>query len=148
MKQSTSFIFECPACDDLIDVERELVGIEAKCPHCRQKIFVPKPCPFCGSPILATAKKCPDCGEYLDPRLAARSGGHGAKSLALYIVLGLFFGGFGIHNFYAGRYVVAVIQLGLFLLLLLVFPLGVIISAWAFAELFLVRTDGFGQPLI
>jgi hypothetical protein len=30
-----------------------------------------RPCPFCGEPILAIAKKCKHCGEMLDPALRA-----------------------------------------------------------------------------
>ena len=44
-------------------------------------------------------KKCRYCGEYLDESNQPVQ----KKSRAVFILLGLFFGGLGIHNFYIGR---------------------------------------------
>ena len=70
----------------------------------------------------------------------------GPKSRVAYILLGLFLGGLGIHNFYAGRVGAGVGQLLISLLLgWLVFPLF-IVWLWVIIELFAVTTDGNGVP--
>ena len=83
--------------------------------------------------------------------------GNGAKSRGLYIILGLFFGGWGVHNFYASRFgagagecIYAVVVLGLVFacgdpaVLLLMLPIWI----WVLIELFTVRTDGYNRPMI
>lgn len=84
------------------------------------------------------------------------------KSRRTYILLGIFLGGLGIHNFYAGRKKPARIQLVLWLFFFITFlqsgasgnaevallsqlvVWGVWI--WAFIELFTVKKDGQGAP--
>ena len=146
MKIPSSFIFECPCCEELVNVDGEMIGEKAKCPHCRQIIFVPKPCPFCGETILATAQKCPHCSEYLDGRLAA--GGAGAKSRGVYIILGILLGGLGIHNFYAGRYGTGAAQCAITVLLFWTWIAPVLVALWALVELFSEKEDGWGNPMV
>lgn len=70
-----------------------------------------------------------------------------AKSRGVYIILGLFFGCLGIHNFYAGRLGVGLAQL-LITLVLGWFVVGLVITAiWAIIELFMVKADGAGDPM-
>lgn len=68
-----------------------------------------------------------------------------AKSRGIYIILGLFLGGlFGIHNFYAGRYMPAVCQLVITILTgWLILPLGAV-AIWVILECCTVRKDGSG----
>jgi TM2 domain-containing membrane protein YozV len=70
-----------------------------------------------------------------------------AKSRFVYIMLGLFFGFFGIHNLYAKRYAEATGQIVVMLLLgWMIF--GIIINfIWVLIELFTVKTDNDGMPL-
>ena len=67
------------------------------------------------------------------------------KSRLAYILLGIFIGHLGIHNFYAGRAGAAVTQLMLTLLLFwtIVVPLGIMI--WVIIEICTVKTDGKGR---
>jgi len=68
-----------------------------------------------------------------------------AKSRGIYIILGLFFGLLGIHNFYAGRLGIGLAQL-LTTCILGWFVIGLFISGiWAIVELFMVTTDGAGD---
>ncbi|CAN5437885.1 hypothetical protein BH10PSE18_BH10PSE18_18890 [soil metagenome] len=71
-----------------------------------------------------------------------------AKSRGVYIILGLFFGLLGVHNFYAGYLGRGLAQL------LIVFTLGwfvvgiVVVAIWTLIELFVVKTDGSGNALV
>lgn len=68
-----------------------------------------------------------------------------AKSRGVYIILGIFFGLLGIHNFYAGRLGVGLAQL-LITCILGWFVIGLVITAfWAIFELFTVTHDGAGD---
>ena len=62
------------------------------------------------------------------------------KSRSTYILLGFFLGGLGIHNFYAGRVLFAIIQL--------IFSWTLIPIVWAFFEIIFVKHDGNGNKLV
>lgn len=69
------------------------------------------------------------------------------KSRGVYIILGLFFGMVGIHNFYAGRYARGVMQM-LCTLLLGWFVVGLVITGiWCLVDFFSVSTDGEDVPM-
>lgn len=77
----------------------------------------------------------------------------GAKSRTVYVVLALLLGGFGIHNFYAGRTGIAITQLLImlfslatsFLLVPILFMLA--IAFWAFLDAICVDRDGTGRKM-
>jgi TM2 domain-containing membrane protein YozV len=66
------------------------------------------------------------------------------KSRTVYIVLGIFFGWIGVHNFYANRKGVGATQLVLFLMFYwtLIAPVGLFI--WSVIDIINVRDDGNG----
>lgn len=65
------------------------------------------------------------------------------KSQLIYVVLALFFGAFGIHNFYANRWGRGLIQL--LLTLGTGFVGAVISSLWSVVNIFSIDTDGDGN---
>jgi TM2 domain-containing membrane protein YozV len=109
-------------------------------------------CSACGNQVIASAFVCPKCGTKI-----AKPGGGGSgiglgegesKPRMVYVLLALFLGGFGIHNFYAGRTNKAVVQLILGVVgLLLIVPL-IISAIWAIVEAITVKEDGLGRPFI
>lgn len=71
-----------------------------------------------------------------------------SKSRVAYILLGLFLGGLGIHNFYAGYGGKGATQLllNLFLFWTFVVPIG--IGIWVLIEIITVDRDAFGNRMI
>jgi TM2 domain-containing membrane protein YozV len=76
--------------------------------------------------------------QYVNPALYART----HKSRTTYIVLGIFLGAFGVHNFYAGYTGRAVGQLCLTALTL--GYLGIVSWVWAIIEICIVEKDSTG----
>ena len=124
-------------------------------------------CPACGKMVAEDASFCVYCGTGLNPSgtnaaaLKSSTGteNKGGKSRALAGVLGIFFGCFGVHNFYLGYTTKAVIQLVVSIISILLccvvigfFPLlGMII--WSFVESIMILTgninkDAMGNPLV
>ncbi len=66
------------------------------------------------------------------------------KSRTTYILLALFLGGLGIHNFYSGHTKHGVIKL----VLLFACGLGVLVNPiWSIVEMITVKQDAQGNPL-
>ena len=64
-------------------------------------------------------------------------------SRTTYVILGLFLGNIGVHNFYAKR-----TGIGLCQLLLTFTIVGILITApWVIVELFVVKNDGYGRRM-
>lgn len=99
---------------------------------------------------------CPCCGAVIRseqllsivPMVHTSQVSNPPKSRVAYVLLGLFLGGLGIHNFYAGRPNRALGQLLTTLLVgWLVLPL-VAVAIWCLVDICAITTDGDGVRFI
>lgn len=122
-------------------------------------------CNYCGNEVPDGSLTCPSCGGAIQQPQAAsqQQAPQGAppvqqtvvvvqqgpapvpKSRTIYVILAFFFGGLGIHNFYAGRTGCGIAQL-LITLLSCGFLSG-IVGIWVLIEMFVVTRDGKGVPM-
>ena len=131
-------------------------------------------CEYCGATIPAGAGNCPACGaavtvqvvqsgQALQPAASFQPGytpqpGYtafsqqgtqvalGRRSRVVYIMLAIFLGCLGIHNFYANRIAPGLAQLLVTIFLSwLVYPL-LLIWAWIIVECCVIKVDGRGVP--
>lgn len=99
-------------------------------------------CSECGAEIHDKAIACPKCGCRVARNRNSLDSDE--KTRMLYIILGIFLGGLGVHNFYAGRIGCGVAQL---LISLLTLGIGYpFVFIWVIIELCTVTKDGSGKP--
>ena len=114
------------------------------------------PCPACGREVSTQAPTCPGCGHVLGPPAVPTApisisitspAVRKPKSRSIYIILGIFLGSLGVHNFYAGRIAQGLVQL--LVSVLFYWMCGVpamIMGIWALVECFTIRADAEGEP--
>lgn len=99
-------------------------------------------CKQCGQQIADQAAVCIHCG------VATGSGftppAQGGTSRLAYILLAIFLGTFGVHNFYAGYTSKGVTQL--LLTVLSCGILGIVVFIWNIVEICTVTIDAHGRP--
>jgi TM2 domain-containing membrane protein YozV len=69
------------------------------------------------------------------------------KSRKIYIILGLLFGWFGLHNLYAKRNNVGATQMILFLMFFCTLIVPFILVVWSIVDVITVKADGNGLPM-
>ncbi len=127
-----------------------------------------KNCPFCGEQILSVAIKCKHCQSMLDYSETGRAQARplqaklktSEKSRGIYIILGLFFGLFGVHNFYAGHMVRGGFELIVSIILTgtevaynynvtnpFFLTFSILYFAYIILEVFVESTDGDGNKM-
>lgn len=118
----------------------------ASCPNCGTVRGVGNNfCPNCGAKVAPGAAFCATCGmQFAQPAMQPNAAVQKSKIAAG--LLGLFLGGWGVHNFYLGFTTKAVIQL-----ILTIFTCG-IASLWGFIEGIMIlagsiKVDANGVPL-
>ena len=107
-------------------------------------------CPNCGQPTAPGAFACTNCGFGLATAAAAPA--VGAKSKLTAGLLGIFLGGFGVHNFYLGYTGKAVAQLLIALLGSCIAVGPAVAGIWGLIEGIMILTgkiavDGKGNAL-
>ncbi len=100
-------------------------------------------CKNCGNEIAENAAVCVKCGVAVDGKPLSTGT---PKSRTTYILLGLFLGVFGVHNFYAGYTGRAVAQL--LLTLLSLFMLSPFVAIWIIVEMCTVTQDPQGAAFV
>lgn len=159
---------ECPCCRSRISDGSE------KCPSCGlvvQGLILDAmasniddmddvECPYCAEKIKRKAIKCKHCGSSLNESESSdfkelyfkrnhASNGQ-SRNRGIYIILALFFGYLGVHNFYAGYYGKGAMQL-LITLIACIFGvwIGFIVPAlWALVEVFAITEDANSVRMI
>lgn len=113
-------------------------------------------CPNCGVEIAEGQAMCVNCGVALNQQAvnAANNANSAAKSKLAAGLLGIFLGGFGVHNFYLGYTKKAVIQLVICLVGSCIAVGPVIAEVWGLIEgiFYLMGKEGYttdanGVPL-
>jgi len=89
-------------------------------------------CPYCGGKISISSQNNYACQNST------------SKNRITYILLAVFFGMFGVHNFYAGHTSRAVAQLCI--TIFSVFVLSFVSQIWSLFEIIYVKVDGQGIP--
>jgi len=106
----------CRNCGDSYKAEQAVICVRCGCPKGQGHNF----CPNCGNPVPPNSTVCLSCGVSLLPNATEYPN---AKSKLTAGLLGVFLGGFGVHNFYLGYTERAFLQIGLTLLGILTFCL-------------------------
>lgn len=114
-------------------------------------------CQYCDNEIPDNASACPSCGAarqtpaqpapqpQFQAQAQAQAMGVAPKSRVAFILLALFLGGFGIHNFYAGYTTKGIIQL-----LISVLSCGygaIVVWVWVIIEACTVTVDANNIPM-
>lgn len=119
-----------------------------KCEYCDNEVpYGVSRCPSCGATVMAIEGSVISLSPPLTSKdsLASRQPhDEEQKSRVVYVILGIFLGVLGIHNFYAGRTYCGLAQLLTTLLLgWLILPvLGIWI--WTIVEICTIKCDGDG----
>jgi hypothetical protein len=112
-------------------------------------------CKYCGNQVIAAAVICPSCGAptgtgVASVPMALNMNTHGysnQKSRLIYVLLALFLGYLGIHNFYSGHILSGVFKLLLSFLSIFTFGLTILLSIIIqIVEMCAVTHDSSGIP--
>lgn len=146
--------FTCARCSEVMHVPESMSGQTVECPMCQNINSVPV-MPKSGqtmphviggeAPTIVVNTQIQNVPA-TDP--IAMATGHSNQSRLVYILLALFLGGLGIHNFYVGRNGPGAAQLILTLIGCLIYVTLPVVFIWVIIEIITVDRDGKGRRLI
>ena len=102
-------------------------------------------CKQCGNEVLDNAAVCVKCG--VATSVAPVNSG-AEKTRVIYVVLGLFLGCLGIHNFYAGYTGKAIIQLLITVFTGWLIVPWIAVGIWAIIDIVITTKDSKGVPFV
>lgn len=115
-------------------------------------------CQYCNNQLPPNANNCPACGASVQQgQFQPQTQNYTPVSRSTYILLALFFGGIGIHNFYAKRIGVAITQIIVLIGQLIIIAANSteettyypwITGVWVLFDIFSVKKDGKGNPMV
>jgi len=177
------FIFVCPFCNQRLDCDDSLQNQVVACPLCNSEIvpqknqfegkikIAPKPLPEVANSDSSSFTEIPAEQNKQTQIIINNYGGssqpgsssppiignaNAPKQRVIYILLGFFLGGYGVHNFYAGYKNEACIQLVVGLIGLFIvlggfqggFLLNMCVGIWALANIICRKKDASGRPMV
>jgi TM2 domain-containing membrane protein YozV len=129
-----STTFYCPLCGKQMAVASEHLGLTVACPHCQGEVQTPHGTLNAPPPPPGVAVHDPRTGELYSTRNKVAAG-----------ILGLLFGGLGVHRFYLGYVGIGIVQI---IVTGITCGIG---SIWGFVEGILCLTGSMrdidGRPL-
>ena len=156
-----SFNMQCPYCNTTVSAEEEWIGMACNCPNCNNQITISAPVQI-AQPQFQQQYQQPQQQfqqQYQQPHPQFQQGPYGqsgmynnftppqqGKSFIVYLLLGLFLGNLGIHDYYAGYNNNGTIKL--LLTLLTCGALAVVSGIWALIDICTVRQDANGNPFV
>ncbi len=165
----SEFKFKCPHCNQKFECDDSLNNCKTVCPGCNNEIILQAHatlkrdlplnglqhnmqfCTDCGAPYSRRAMQCPKCGcpsqlaKTHTSNISLTFANLGErKSRLIYILLGIFFGTIGIHNFYSGNAGRGIAKIILTCLIYTYF----IALIWALIEVCTVNKDAKGVPFV
>ncbi len=112
-------------------------------------------CQYCKTLLPSGTKYCPNCGAAVQQQVTSAEC-ENSKSRLIYVLLAIFLGRLGIHNFYIGYHEKAITQIVIFLLPSILWdvddnPIPILariaVYIWNIVEIFTVKADAAGRPM-
>ena len=164
----------CPFCQQSYDIETDIIGQKVRCAVCNESFIATEPEPpvlLEPTPVIVEAH--PASQQHYSQTYVQNCYGEqpktiqvhqhvyiqqtptpqtAAKSRTVYIVLAILFGNVGFHDFYAGFIMRGFVHLGICILFGATEETlagAIFISyIWAFVEIFTIKNDAKGNPMI
>lgn len=133
----------CPHCNTMFSVDEAYVGQNLPCPNCGNSFLIqgiPQPVQI-AQPMYQQPPMPVQQPMYQQPYAQPASQ---PKERMIFILLGVFLGGLGAHNFYAGYTAKGAIQL--LISLLSGGMASIFVWIWVIIEICTVQTDAQGVP--